>query len=152
MHQIFIDNGNYNISYQIPYIFISAIISTIILRIMLITLVLTDKNIYEIKRQPNIVKANELKKKMLKVMIIKFSIFFALNLALLVLFWYYLTCWNAVYENTKVYLIKNTLISFGISFIYPFIINIIPVVLRRLSLKNRESKFLYQFSKIMQIF
>ena len=115
MHQIFLDNGNYNISYQIPYIFISAVLSTVSLRIMVSTLVLTDKSIYEIKCQPNLMKANELKEKALKKIIIKFSIFFGLNLALLVIVWYYLSCWNAVYENTKVYLIKNTLPYFSLS-------------------------------------
>ena len=151
MHQIFLDNGNYNITYQIPYILISAVLSTVAVRIMLVTLVLTDKNIYEIKCQPNLNKANELKTKTLKRMIIKFSIFFGLNLALLVIFWYYLSCWNAVYENTKVYLIKNTLISFAISFGYPFFINILPLVLRKQSLKKNGSGFLYKTSKIVQI-
>ena len=53
MHQIYEDQGEYNFSYQSPKILISAISSTIILRIILITLVLTDKNIVQVKRQPN---------------------------------------------------------------------------------------------------
>ena len=118
---------------------------------MVITLVLTDKSIYEIKCQPNLMKANELKEKTLKEIIIKFSIFFGLNLSLLVIFWYYLTCWNAVYENTKLYLIKNTLISFALSFIYPFIINILPVIFRQQSLKKNGNGCLYKASKITQI-
>ena len=84
-------------------------------------------------------------------MIVKFGIFFLLNLVLLVLFWYYLTCWNAVYQNTQIYLIKNTLISFAISLFYPFVINIIPVILRKQSLKKRKRECLYNASKIVQI-
>ena len=151
MHQILQDQGNYNITYQLKYIIISTILSTFILRIILYTLVLTDRNIHDIKCQPNLSNANILKKKTLKYMKIKFLIFFLLNLILLVIFWYYLTCWNAVYQNTKIYLIKNTLISFGISLIYPFIINIIPVILRKLSLKKGKRECLYKTSKIMQI-
>ena len=151
MHQIFLDQGSYNIKYQFPFIFISALLSIIILRLMLIGLILNDKNIFEIKCQPNIIKAKELKKKTLKNMNIKFIIFFVLNLAILILFWFYLTCWNAIYQNTKVYLIKNTFISFGISLVYPFLINIFPVILRMNALKNNKKQYLYKVSKIVQL-
>lgn len=53
MHKIYEDDGKYNISYQFPKILISSICSTIILRIMLITLVLTDKSVLEVKNQKN---------------------------------------------------------------------------------------------------
>ena len=151
MHQIFEDQGNYNIKYQMKFIIISSVLSTFILRIMLYTLVLTDRNIHDIKCQPNLINANKLKKKTLRYIKIKFGIFFVLNLILLVVFWYYLTCWNAVYQNTKIYLIKNTLISFSISLIYPFIINIIPVILRKISLNKGKRECLYKTSKIFQI-
>ena len=57
-------------------------------------------------------------------------------------FWYYLTCFNALYQNTQVDLIINTSISFGFSCIYPFLINIIPGIFRIDSLKkiNRKLK------------
>ena len=151
MHQIFKDNGKYNLQYQLKFIFISAMLSTALLRIILATLVLTDKNIFEIKCQPNLINANILKKKTLKCIKIKYAIFFVLNIILLSLFWYYLTCFNAIYQNTKIYLIKNTLISFAISMIYPFIINIIPAILRKLSLKNSNKECLYNTSKVIQI-
>ena len=79
-------------------------------------------------------------KEVLKYAIIKFSIFFTLNLILLILFWYYLTCFNAVYENTQIDLIINAIISFGISCVYPFVINIIPSIFRMDSLDNKNNK------------
>jgi hypothetical protein len=151
MHQIFKDEGKYNIGYQLPYIFLSTFLSIVILRMILILLVLTDKNIFEIKCQETLQKANILKKTTLRNILIKFTIFFVLNLLILISFWYYLTCWNAVYENTQIYLIKNTLISFAISLIYPFIINIIPVILRQQALKQKKKKYLYDVSKIAQL-
>ena len=151
MHQIFKDEGKYNIGYQLPFIFLSTFLSIVILRMILILLVLTDKNIFEIKCQETLQKANILKKTTLRNILIKFTIFFVLNLLILISFWYYLTCWNAVYENTQIYLIKNTLISFAISLIYPFIINIIPVILRQQSLKQKKKKYLYDVSKIAQL-
>ena len=35
-----------------------------------------------------------------------------------------------LYENTPIYLIENTFISFGFSLMYPFIINILPTFIR----------------------
>ena len=153
MHQIFLDNGDYNFTFQLPKIIISAISATAILRIMLQILVLTDKSILQVKQQITKEKAYDMKKQVLKCMNIKFSIFFILNFVLLILFWFYLTCFNAKYENTQIYLIENTAISFGFSMVYPFIINILPVCLRISSLNNKEKNksCLYKTSQIMQL-
>ena len=140
MHQIYQDGGKYNIIFQLPFITYSAIISTIILRIMLITLVLTEKSVLEVKNQKSKLSAENKKKKVLKCAIIKFAIFFALNLILLVIFWFYLACFNALYANTQIALIINTAISLAMSCIYPFIINIIPAFFRTDILKNKPNK------------
>ena len=153
IHQIYEDKGKYNFSYQFPYIIFSAIISIFILRIILQILVLTDKDILEVKIQINKKMAINMKKKKLKCMKIKFAIFFILNFLLLVLFWYYLTCFNAIYKNTQIYLIENTFISFAISLFYPFIINLLPMIIRRRSIKssNKKLKYLYKVSQILQL-
>ena len=153
MHQIYQDSGVYNFVYQCPYITYSAIISTFILRLMLHFLVLTDKDILEIKLQESRTKAYLLKEQKLKYIKIKFIIFFVLNFILLILFWYYLTSFNAIYANTQVYLIINTFISFGFSLFYPVIINIIPTVLRICSIhsSNQNHECLYKFSQILQV-
>ena len=139
--------------YQSPYIISSAVISTVVLRLMLQFLILTDKDILEVKLQQSKLLAVNMKKQKLKNMKIKFAIFFILNFILLGLFWYYLTCFNAVYKNTQVYLIENTFISFGFSLVYPFIINILPTILRMNSIHSskKDKRYLYQFSKIVQL-
>ena len=60
----------------------------------------------------------------------------------------------AVYHNTQYHLIKDTLISFLLSLLYPFAINIIPGVFRIPSLRNKKEnkEFMYKFSKILQMF
>ena len=58
----------------------------------------------------------------------------------LIFFWFYLTCFNALYINTRVFLIINTIISFVMSNIFPFIFNIIPAFFRRDVLNNRNIK------------
>ena len=153
MHQIYEDNGEFNFSYQLPKILISAVCSTVILRIMLQVLVLTDKSILQVKHQISYDMATYMKYKVIKCMNIKFAIFFILNFILLILFWYYLTCFNAVYENTQIYLIENTAISFGFSLFYPFIINIIPVFLRNCALGDKKggNECIYKASQVFQI-
>ena len=152
-HQIYEDKGEFNFEYQIPKIIFSAIISTVTLRLILQFLVLTDKDILKVKNQKNKEEAIKMKKDRLKCMKIKFSIFFVLNFILLVLFWYYLTCFNAIYKNTQVYLIENTFISFGFSLFYPFIINIIPSIIRKsaLNASDKGQEYFYKMSQIIQI-
>ena len=154
MHQIFEDEGKFNFEYQYPKIIYSAIISTLVLRLMLIFLVLTDRDVLEVKKRQTKDLAIKMKRKKLKCMKIKFAIFFILNFILLGLFWYYLTCFNAIYENTQVYLIKNTFISFAFSLFYPFIINIFPTFIRMYSLhsSNKDQECFYKASQIIQLF
>ena len=100
LHQIYEDKGKFNFSYQLPQIIYSAIISTFTLRLMLQFLVKTDKDVVEVKQQKTKEIAIIKKKNKLKYIKIKFVIFFGLNFILLGLFWYYLTCFNDIYENT----------------------------------------------------
>ena len=140
MHQIYEDNGSYNFIYQLPFICYSFIISNVALRIIMETLVLVEKNILEIKRQKTRILAEEQKNKCLRCILIKYISFFALCSVLLIAFWIYLTCFSAVYQKTQIHLIKNTLISFGLSLIYPFLINLIPGIFRRDALASNPKK------------
>ena len=153
IHKIYEDEGKFNFGYQLPYIIYSTIISTIILRAMLQILVLTDKDVLQVKLQITKGKALNMKEEKLKYVKIKFSVFFILNFILLILFWYYLTCFNAIYNNTQIYLIENTFISFGIALFYPFIINIIPMIMRNCSINssNKNQRYLYKISQILQL-
>ena len=78
----------------------------------------------------------------------KFRLFLLFSLLISILFWYYLGCFCSVYENTQIHLIKNTLISFGLSFLYPFGFYLIPAIFRIISL-NKNNELLYKVSKII---
>ena len=67
MHQIYKDEGKFNFKYQLPQILCSAIISTVILRLILHFLVLTDKDVLEVKYQSNKNMAINMKKKKIKM-------------------------------------------------------------------------------------
>ena len=172
MHKIYEDNGSYNFIYQIPFICYSLLIANAVLKIILQILIYIEKYLVEIKKQKNRFFAMNLKKKSLKCIMIKYIIFFVMCSMILVLFWIYLTCFSAVYKNTQIHLIKNTLISFGFTCAYPLILCIIPGILRKDSLttfkkeatrkikgirntskkiilKNRE--YAYNVSRVLQI-
>ena len=82
---------------------------------------------------------------------IKYICFFCLSIFFLLFFWYYLSSFGAVYTNTQIYLVKNILISFGLSLIYPFIINLFPGFLRIYALRDHNRKCIFNFSKIIQL-
>ena len=153
MHQIYEDKGTFNFSYQYPNILISAVVSTAILRLILETLVLTERSIVKIKKQDSYESAIKMKGTLMRNINIKFAIFFVVNFVLLVAFWYYLTCFNAIYNNTQVYLIENTFISFAISLFFPVFYNIIPTCLRgcALSSEKKDANCLYSTSQILQL-
>ena len=84
----------------------------------------------------------------------KIYFFFILSFIFLIFFWYYLSCFCAVYRNTQIYLIEDTLISFATSLLYPFAIVSLPGLFRIPSLNdpNQNKEYLYNFSKIIQLF
>lgn len=83
---------------------------------------------------------------------IKFTLFFILSFSLLILFWIFVSCFCAVYRNTQIFLISDTLISFGLSLMYPFGIYLIPVIFRIYALRSKKSECIYKISLFTQLF
>ena len=77
-------------------------------------------------------------------------IFHILNTLFMIFFWFYISSFCAVYHNTQVQLITDTLISYGTSNLYPFIIGIFPGIFRIISLKSKgKSPLMFKFSLIL---
>ena len=66
--------------------------------------------------------------------------------ALMIFFWYFISCFCAVYKNTQLILIEDTLISFFTSMIYPFGLKLLPGMFRIPALlsnpKNKRKIFI----------
>ena len=150
IHKIYEDKGDFDFIYQIPQVLYSSFISTTINTIIKL-ISLSEKNILQIKNEKKNIK--EKASKVLKCLIIKFILFFILSFIFLIFFWYYLSCFCAVYENSQIHLFKDVLVSFCLNLLYPFGLNLIPGIFRISSLrdKNKKRKCLYNFSKIIQI-
>ncbi len=150
IHKVYKDQGEYNISYLFPLILYSFIISYCI-NSAIKYIVLSERNIVEIKNQNSIKKANDKVPKVERCLIIKNICYFIISIAFLFFFWYYLASFCAVYQNSQIHVIKNTFISFSLSLLFPFIINLLPGIFRIISLKNKNQKCLYITSKIIQL-
>ena len=150
LHKIYEDEGSFNFIFQLPQIIYSALISSIISMIIK-TLSLSQKNILELKNTTEDPKRKA--KNTLSCLKIKFAFFYLLSFLFLLFFWYYLACFCSVYFNTQMHLIKDSLISFGLSLVYPLFINLIPGCFRIPALKsvNKEKKNLYKLSQIIQL-
>ena len=152
MHKIYEDGGDFNFIYNIPQILYSSLISGFIDAIIKM-LALSESNFIKFKKIKSKNK-NELRKKadeILGKLKIKFVLLFIIILLLLVLFWFYLACFCAVYKNTQIHLIKDTLISFGTSMLYPMGIYLLPGIFRMISLKGDDRECMFNFSKLLQM-
>ena len=73
---------------------------------------------------------------------------------MLLIFWYYVGCFCAIYKNTQIHLLIDTLISFATSLSYPLGLYLVPGIFRIPSLRDGANKreYLYNFRKIIQVF
>ena len=115
---------------------------------------LSEKNIIEIKRQKEIKNLNTKVEELHNTLKLKFTLFFLFTFVLLLSFMYYISCFCCIYEHTQIHLIEDSIISFGLSFIYPFGIYLIPGIFRIPSLRaeKKDKKFLYSLSLLLQNF
>ena len=152
MHKIYLDKGEFNLNYQIPQIILSSLISGI-LNAIIKFLSLSEKKIISFK-QIKESKIIDIKlKEVINILKIKFILFFIISFIFLLSFWFYITCFCGIYINTQIHLIKDTIISFSLSFLYPFAIYLLPAIFRLSSLKTKcwKKECLYKFSKILEM-
>ena len=150
LHDIYEDSGAFKFLYHLPQILYSTVISAFI-NVIVKNLSLSQKNLLEIKNEKKLKNCPQIIEKNIRCLKIKFTLFYILSFIFLIFFWYYLGCFCAVYKNTQIHLVKDTLFSFGLSLLYPLGINLIPGFFRIPALKatNKNKNCIYGFSKIL---
>ena len=112
MHKLYVNYGKYDFIQQIPQIVYSTIISRL-LEIFLCFLSLTDKHMYQLK---DTIINNSFKSKNLnyiyKYMTMKLIGFYVFSCIMLLLYWYVVSSFCAVYQNTQISFIKDCILSF----------------------------------------
>ena len=156
MHKIYEDEGSFDIIYQLPQIIYSSILSGLF-KLLLTKLALSQELISNFKDYKNIIDIDKRVAYIKKKIIIKFVFYFIISTILLLFFWYYfwyyISMFCAIYANTQIHLIKDTIISFILSFISPIFIYLIPGFFRIPALAKHkiQRKYLYNFSKFLQM-
>ena len=144
--------GQYGFIYQITNILYSNLISTFI-NMVIRSLSLSGKDVSKIRFYQNKENIDLKVATIRKCITIKFILFFIVSFFFLFIFWFYVSCFCAVYPNTQFLLIKDTIISFGLSLIYPLGYYLIPGIFRIISLRNekKNKQCMYKFSLLIQM-
>ena len=83
-----------------------------------------------------------------------FIFYIIISFIFLLFFWYYISIFGAIYRNTQYLLLKDILISLGLSFFDPFFIYLFPGIFRIASLSDpkKNRKYLYNLTKVFNFF
>ena len=151
MNKIYLSYGEYDFVQQIPQIIYSKLLSNLI-EVFLCFSMLTDKHYYQIKALTKSDKKEIFD--IIKCARTKLIIFFVFTFLVFLFYWYLVTAFCAVYINTQIIFIKNSLLSYAFGFITTFIIYFFPSLLRYISLRCKccNLKFMYTLSEIIPIF
>ena len=149
MHKIYENHGSFNIEYHLPKIIYSSFISSF-LNYLLKFLALSNDKILDFKNSKSKSNISNTKIILINQIRIRFILYFIIGFIFLVFCWYYVAMFGVVYKNTQIHLLKDTLISFSLSLLYPFGIFLLPGIFRipSLSNSNKNRKCLYNFSKM----
>ena len=150
MHNIYINYGKLDFVYRIPKIMYSSLAS-FFMKSLLNILALTQKNFLDIKNKSTFKESVIYADKVQNGIELKYFIYFNFGYIIIIFFWYYITCFCAIYANTQIILIKDTLYSFGISLFYPIGLYLIPGVFRMPAIrsKSKDKKCLYTVSALI---
>ena len=150
MRALYIYKGNTNAAIHIPNIILSSVCS-FIAGLIVRFVCLNERDISKVASEKHLTERKEMAKKVKKSSNLKLIILYAISGVLILLCWYYVSAFCAIFKNSQ----KNYLINFVACFIvcnlWPFVTSIIPTVMRRKSLDNKN-ECLYKASQIVSIF
>ena len=130
IHQIYLDKGSYNFSYQIKYICLSALISSIFLYLA--------KFIF-------IVKKNDKELKQIHKCIDFTSVIIIL---LFIFYWLYVGSYTSVFIKSQKHISLNFLLTIVACTVYEIVLTIISVILRKIAIETDSPK-IYKISLLL---
>jgi len=139
---------------KIPQILFTLVANHII-EVILCYLSMTDTHVYQIKALPKDEKIGEKVLDIMDCMKRKLTGFFVLTFLLFLFYWYFISAFCAVYQNTQVIFLRDSGISILTSYIEPFIIYGVTALLRIISLARccrRRMGCVYKLSDLIPFF
>jgi hypothetical protein len=151
MHDIHINYGSLPFTKQIPYLLYTSVITSVI-NMILRNISLSEKSIIDMKANSQKNMKSE-KITFFSNLKIKYIVFFISSYLLLLFFWYFISCFCAVYINTQIILIRYAFISFCTTMIYQFGLCLIPGIFRISSLRsaNKNLNACYNISNLIAL-
>ena len=128
IHQIYLDKGKYNFSYQIKYICLSALISSIFLYLAKFVFIVKKNN----KEYKQIYKCIDFS----SIIIILLFIFY----------WLYVGSYTSVFIKSQKHISINFLLTLVACTIYEFILTIFSIILRKIAIDKGDSPKIYKIS------
>ena len=141
MRQIYLYIGNTNAAIYIPSIILSSL-SCLIMSLVVKILSLSERDLYRLKQDKKL--CNTIKRKMK----IKAIVLFGISILLIMLFWYYVSAFCAVFKNSQGHYFINVLVAFIVCNAWPCVTSLIAPALRIYSIKHNHP-CLYKASKII---
>ena len=141
MRQIYLYKGNTNAAIYIPSIILSSL-SCLIMSLVVKILSLSERDLYRLKQDKKL--CNTIKRKMK----IKAIVLFGISILLIMLFWYYVSAFCAVFKNSQGHYFINVLVAFIVCNAWPCVTSLIAPALRIYSIKHNHP-CLYKASKIV---
>ena len=150
LHELYLNKGKFDFVLLIPQIILSSLVSHVS-EVFICFLTMTDKYVYQFKT----LEENDMNKsvvmKSLKCVKIKLISFFIFIFILMIVYWYLISSFCAVYENTQITFLMNFAFSFLLYLIYPLFIYILTSLFKFIGLKTKSS-CLYKLGNIIPIF
>ena len=154
MHNLYDNGGDFDFFDQLVQFIYTIIISQAI-QVFLNYLTMTDTHYYYIKGLKN----DDVNKKrvvgILNCIIYKIIVFYVFTFIFFLFYMFLIASFCAVYENTQVIFITDSILSFVLGLVYPFILYFLPTGLRFLSLKAKKKKnlkLIYWLSDVVPFF
>ena len=152
MHNVYLHGDKHDFISQLAQTIYSTIASQI-LQVFINYLTMTDITYYKIKELVNERHMNRnIIKSIMECLRFKIIIFFSFSFFLFLFYWYLISAFCSVYENTQRIFITDSISSFILGLLYPFVLYLFPALLRILSLKVKKVKFLYLLSDKIPFF
>ena len=156
MHKKYTEGEDFTFVQKIPQLIFTVLVSNG-LEVILCFLSMTDVHYYEIKALPKDDKVGDKIINILDCIRRKLVSFIIFTFLLFLFHWYFISAFCAVYQNTQKIFLRDSLFSFLVSLIEPFIIYAFTTCLRCISLtrcirKSCCSRCIYKLSDVIPIF
>ena len=151
IHNIYINEGDYVITYHLWKIFLAFILSLIFIKLIKWWITFYRRKSLSMKLLKRYTDAKNEILRMIELYHFHLKIFFPISCALFILFWYYISTVCAVFRYSFWHLLLNWAFCAAFHLGYSIVLNIIPTIFRFVAIR-KEIKCLYTTSKYISYF